>query len=76
MKIIFSLQFEIFTQVQTADMFVGMIPPEWGPLLGDDLRAGQAIVLVDSSGLHANGATLARSASTAWWRPTCSCRWR
>jgi phosphoribosylformylglycinamidine cyclo-ligase len=38
-----------------------MVPPEWGPLLGDDLEPGQKIVLVDSSGLHANGATLARS---------------
>jgi phosphoribosylformylglycinamidine cyclo-ligase len=37
------------------------VPPEWGPLLGEDLAAGQAIVLVESSGLHANGATLARS---------------
>src|SRR3954467_287593 len=47
--------------VEIAGSAVGTVPPEWGPLLGDDLRAGQAIVLVDSSGLHANGATLARS---------------
>src|SRR4051794_41394757 len=47
--------------VEIAGSSIGTIPPEWGPLLGDDLRAGQAIVLVDSSGLHANGATLARS---------------
>jgi len=48
-------------EVELAGSSIGTIPPEWGPLLGDDLRAGQAIVLVDSSGLHANGATLARS---------------
>src|SRR3954468_3607938 len=47
--------------VEIAGSSIGTIPPEWGPLLGDDLRPGQAIVLIDSSGLHANGATLARS---------------
>ena len=47
--------------VEIAGASIGTVPPEWGPLLGDDLKAGQAIVLVDSSGLHANGATLARS---------------
>src|SRR3954463_8339252 len=47
--------------VEVAGASIGTVPPEWGPLLGDDLAAGQAIVLVDSSGLHANGATLARS---------------
>ena len=46
--------------VEIAGSSIGVIPPEWGPLLGDDLEPGQAIVLVDSSGLHANGATLAR----------------
>jgi phosphoribosylformylglycinamidine cyclo-ligase len=50
--------------VEVAGSSIGTIPPEWGPLLGDDLRAGQAIVLVDSSGLHANGATLARSVAS------------
>src|SRR3954453_3741077 len=49
------------SDVEIAGSSIGTIPPEWGPLLGDDLRAGHAIVLVDSSGLHANGATLARS---------------
>src|SRR3954451_1427860 len=47
--------------VEIAGASIGSLPPEWGPLLGDDLRAGQSIVLIDSSGLHANGATLARS---------------
>jgi phosphoribosylformylglycinamidine cyclo-ligase len=50
--------------VEIAGSSIGTIPPEWGPLLGDELAAGQAIVLVDSSGLHANGATLARSVAT------------
>src|SRR3954470_2278845 len=50
--------------VEIAGSAVGVVPPEWGPLLGDDLRAGQEIVLVDSSGLHANGATLARSGAS------------
>src|SRR3954447_16890248 len=47
--------------VEIAGASIGSLPPEWGPLLGDDLRARQSIVLIDSSGLHANGATLARS---------------
>jgi phosphoribosylformylglycinamidine cyclo-ligase len=50
--------------VEIAGSSIGAIPPEWGPLLGDDLRAGQAIVLIDSSGLHANGASLARSVAS------------
>jgi phosphoribosylformylglycinamidine cyclo-ligase len=47
--------------VEIAGASIGTVPPEWGPLLGDALEPGQKIVLVDSSGLHANGATLARS---------------
>jgi phosphoribosylformylglycinamidine cyclo-ligase len=47
--------------VEIAGSSIGTIPPEWGPLLGDDLEPGHSIVLIDSSGLHANGATLARS---------------
>jgi phosphoribosylformylglycinamidine cyclo-ligase len=47
--------------VEIAGSAIGTIPPEWGPLLGEDLAPGQRIVLIDSSGLHANGATLARS---------------
>jgi phosphoribosylformylglycinamidine cyclo-ligase len=37
---------------------VGVVPKE--PLLGDKLEPGDEIVLVASSGLHANGASLAR----------------
>lgn len=47
--------------IELAGSAVGLIPAEWGPILGDELRAGDAIVLVESSGLHANGASLARS---------------
>jgi phosphoribosylformylglycinamidine cyclo-ligase len=47
--------------IELAGSAIGLIPPEWGPILGDDLRSGDAIVLVESSGLHANGASLARS---------------
>jgi phosphoribosylformylglycinamidine cyclo-ligase len=39
---------------------VGLVPAGHAPLLGDDLAAGDEIVLVASSGLHANGASLAR----------------
>ncbi len=40
---------------------MGVVPAGWAPVLGDDLRPGDRIVLVESAGLHANGATLARS---------------
>src|SRR3954470_19058309 len=50
--------------VEIAGASIGAVPPEWGPLLGDELEAGQKIVLVESSGLHANGATLARSVAS------------
>jgi phosphoribosylformylglycinamidine cyclo-ligase len=36
------------------------VPQGHKPILGDDLRPGDEIVLVASSGLHANGASLAR----------------
>jgi phosphoribosylformylglycinamidine cyclo-ligase len=39
---------------------VGIVPPGRPPLLGAELGAGDEIVLVASSGLHANGASLAR----------------
>jgi phosphoribosylformylglycinamidine cyclo-ligase len=47
--------------IELAGSAIGLVPAEWGPILGDELRAGDAIVLVESSGLHANGASLARS---------------
>ena len=47
--------------IELAGASVGVVPDGWAPVLGDDLRPGDRIVLVESSGLHANGATLARS---------------
>jgi phosphoribosylformylglycinamidine cyclo-ligase len=39
---------------------VGLVPEGHGAILGADLAPGDEIVLVASSGLHANGASLAR----------------
>jgi phosphoribosylformylglycinamidine cyclo-ligase len=47
--------------VEVAGSSIGVVLREWGPVLGAQLRPGDAIVLVNSSGLHANGASLARS---------------
>ncbi|MEA2445970.1 MAG: phosphoribosylformylglycinamidine cyclo-ligase [Thermoleophilales bacterium] len=44
--------------VELAGSAVGVVPRE--PLLGGALEPGDEIVLVESSGLHANGASLAR----------------
>jgi phosphoribosylformylglycinamidine cyclo-ligase len=46
------------TDIELAGSAVGVVPGE--PLLGDALEPGDEIVLVQSSGLHANGASLAR----------------
>jgi phosphoribosylformylglycinamidine cyclo-ligase len=51
--------------IELAGSAIGLVPAEWGPILGEQLRDGDAIVLVESSGLHANGASLARSVATA-----------
>ncbi len=48
-------------EIELAGASVGVVPAGWAPVLGDDLRPGDRIVLIESSGLHANGATLARS---------------
>jgi len=40
---------------------VGIIHPKSNLVLGDKLAAGDAIVLVESSGIHANGITFVRS---------------
>ncbi len=39
---------------------VGFFPPRRAPILGQSIRAGDRIVGLPSSGLHANGLTLAR----------------
>jgi phosphoribosylformylglycinamidine cyclo-ligase len=46
--------------IELAGCAVGMVPEGVEPVLGQDLRPGDAVVLVASSGLHANGASLAR----------------
>ena len=46
--------------IELAGAAVGAVPPGRAAILGDELCAGDEIVLVASSGLHANGASLAR----------------
>jgi phosphoribosylformylglycinamidine cyclo-ligase len=46
--------------IELAGAAVGAVPAGRKAILGEDLRAGDEIVLVASSGLHANGASLAR----------------
>jgi phosphoribosylformylglycinamidine cyclo-ligase len=47
-------------EIELAGSAVGLVPEGRGAVLGDDLGPGDEIVLVASSGLHANGASLAR----------------
>jgi phosphoribosylformylglycinamidine cyclo-ligase len=46
--------------IELAGAAVGAVPPGRAPILGEQIAAGDEIVLVASSGLHANGASLAR----------------
>jgi phosphoribosylformylglycinamidine cyclo-ligase len=46
--------------IELAGAAVGIVPGDRGPILGEGLEVGDEIVLVASSGLHANGASLAR----------------
>ncbi len=46
--------------IELAGSAVGYLPTGVEPILGQDLAAGDQIVLVASSGLHANGASMAR----------------
>jgi phosphoribosylformylglycinamidine cyclo-ligase len=46
--------------IELAGSALGFVPPPGEPLLGEDLAPGDEIVLLSSSGLHANGASLAR----------------
>jgi phosphoribosylformylglycinamidine cyclo-ligase len=46
--------------IELAGSALGCVPPPGEPLLGAELAPGDEIVLVPSSGLHANGASLAR----------------
>jgi phosphoribosylformylglycinamidine cyclo-ligase len=47
--------------IELAGSSVGQVPPGRTPLLGQDLHAGDELVLVGSSGMHDNGASLART---------------
>jgi phosphoribosylformylglycinamidine cyclo-ligase len=47
-------------EIELAGSAVGVIPRGVEPILGERLSAGDEIVLVTSSGLHANGASMAR----------------
>jgi phosphoribosylformylglycinamidine cyclo-ligase len=46
--------------IELAGSAVGVVPPGRRPILGAELAAGDEIVIVASSGLHANGSSLAR----------------
>jgi phosphoribosylformylglycinamidine cyclo-ligase len=46
--------------IELAGAAVGVVPAGRAPILGEELRPGDEIVLVASNGLHANGASLAR----------------
>ncbi len=46
--------------IDLAASCVGIIRPKSRLILGEDLAAGDAIILLESSGIHANGLTLAR----------------
>jgi phosphoribosylformylglycinamidine cyclo-ligase len=46
--------------IELAGAAVGAVPEGRSPILGEELGPGDEIVLVASSGLHANGASLAR----------------
>jgi phosphoribosylformylglycinamidine cyclo-ligase len=48
-------------EIELAGAAVGAVPRGRAAILGEQLRAGDEIVLVASSGLHANGASLARA---------------
>ena len=47
-------------EIELAGSSVGAVPEGHAPILGERLGAGDEIVLIDSSGLHANGSSLAR----------------
>jgi phosphoribosylformylglycinamidine cyclo-ligase len=51
--------------VELAGSAVGIVPDGRAPIFGAHLAPGDEIVLVASSGLHANGASLARAVASA-----------
>jgi phosphoribosylformylglycinamidine cyclo-ligase len=51
------------TDIELAGSGVGAVPPGHRPLLGDELRPGDDIVLIASNGIHTNGLALASHAA-------------
>lgn len=49
--------------IDLAGSAIGIIKPKKRLLLSDRIRSGDSIILVESSGIHANGLTLARAVS-------------
>lgn len=47
-------------EIELAGSAIGVVPPGRKPIFGDQLVVGDEIVFIASSGLHANGASLAR----------------
>ncbi len=47
--------------IEIAGSAVGLIPPDQEAILGQDLGPGDEIVLVSSTGIHTNGASLVRA---------------
>lgn len=47
-------------EIELAGSAIGSVPTNRAPILGEHLAPGDEIVIVQSSGLHANGASLAR----------------
>lgn len=52
------------TEIDLAGSAVGALPEGVAPIFGESLQAGDEIVFVASSGLHANGASLVRKIVT------------
>ncbi len=50
-------------QIDLAGAAVGRVPDDRAPLLGNELRPGDVIVLLASNGIHTNGVSLARQAA-------------
>lgn len=50
--------------IELAGSAIGIINPKSRLVLGDKLQAGDAIIFIESSGIHANGLTLARTIAT------------
>lgn len=48
------------TAIELAGSAIGMVPARRRPVFGNDIAPGDKILLLPSSGLHANGASLAR----------------